>query len=76
MVGGRIQAGVVRRTITTCRVEPAALPRTIITAFQTQAATASHTHTEVTNGSHAHTVTSAELGDAIPYYTLAFIIKL
>jgi hypothetical protein len=37
---------------------------------------ASHTHTEVTNGSHAHTVTSAELRDAIPYYTLAFIIKL
>jgi hypothetical protein len=37
---------------------------------------AAHTHVLGSNGAHAHTVTTAELREAIPWYALAFIMKL
>ena len=36
----------------------------------------SHTHSMVSTGDHAHNILSANLREAIPYYTLAYIIKL
>jgi hypothetical protein len=35
-----------------------------------------HTHTEQTGGAHSHTVTPAVLREGMPYYALAFIMKL
>ena len=37
---------------------------------------ASHTHTESTTGAHFHSITSAELRDAIPYMAIAYIMKV
>jgi hypothetical protein len=36
----------------------------------------SHTHAMSNAGTHAHTVSSAELRDALPYYALAYIMKI
>jgi len=36
----------------------------------------SHTHTESFTGDHTHAITSAQLRDSMPYYALAFIMKL
>jgi hypothetical protein len=37
---------------------------------------AAHTHTESFTGDHTHAITSAQLRDSMPYYALAFIMKL
>lgn len=36
----------------------------------------SHTHTQSTEGDHSHEITSTNLREAMPYMTLAFIMKL
>jgi hypothetical protein len=41
-----------------------------------QGSGATHTHTENNAGNHAHTISGAELREALPYYALAYIIKL
>lgn len=42
----------------------------------TQGGGATHTHTASSEGLHSHTVTNAQIREAVPYYALAFIMKL
>jgi hypothetical protein len=45
-------------------------------ATSNQGGGGSHAHTLVTAGDHAHTIAALTLREAIPYYALAFIMKL
>ena len=45
-------------------------------AIPAEGGSASHTHTESSTGTHGHTTSSDDLRNAIPYYALAFIMKL